>query len=109
MQAKWRVKVIESIEAKIPSLETRTGAVRIWLEKCSMFILPFITVLREGIEAVVFIAGVTFHAPSASVPLPTVTGLAVGCFIGYLIYRYVIQHRVYGRNVADVGGNEGEA
>ena len=52
-----------------------------------MFILPFITVLREGLEAIVFIAGVTFSSPASSVPLPVVTGLAGGSLVGYVIYR----------------------
>ncbi|KAH7025109.1 iron permease FTR1 family protein [Microdochium trichocladiopsis] len=56
-------------------------------EKYAMFFLPLITVLREGIEAVVFIAGVTFSAPATSVPLPVVIGLIAGCVVGYALYK----------------------
>lgn len=52
-----------------------------------MFLVPFVTVLREGIEAIVFIAGVSFSSPAASVPLPVVMGLLAGAAIGYLIYK----------------------
>lgn len=52
-----------------------------------MFMLPFITVLREGLEAVVFIGGVSLGLPATSFPLAVVCGLAAGCLVGYLIYR----------------------
>ena len=52
-----------------------------------MFLLPFVTVLREGLEAVVFIGGVGLTLPASSFPLPVICGLLVGCIIGYLIYR----------------------
>ena len=52
-----------------------------------MFILPFITVLREGLEAVVFIGGVSLGLPATAIPLPTVCGLLAGFAVGYLIYR----------------------
>lgn len=52
-----------------------------------MFILPFITVLREGIEAIVFVAGVSFSATAKSVPLPVVIGLLCGIVVGYLLYK----------------------
>lgn len=52
-----------------------------------MFALPFVTVLREGIEAVVFIAGVTFTAPATAVPLAVVVGLAAGALVGYGLYK----------------------
>ncbi|KAG6025105.1 hypothetical protein E4U41_001606 [Claviceps citrina] len=85
MQAKWRVKLARAIESPI---RTRTrGCFAHWLEKYAMFVLPFVTVLREGVEAVVFVAGVTFSAPAYAVPLPVVVGLLVGGFIGWLLYK----------------------
>ena len=87
MQEKWRVKLAKAVEAPV-----KTGS-KGWfprlLEKYAMFFLPFITVLREGIEAVVFVAGVSFSAPAYSVPLPVVVGLLVGGFAGWLLYKYV--------------------
>lgn len=85
MQAKWRVKLAKAIESPIKA--GSRGCFSHWLEKYSMFVLPFITVLREGIEAVVFVAGVTFSAPAYAVPLPVVVGLLVGGIIGYLLYK----------------------
>ena len=86
MQEKWRVKLAAAVEAKVYT-GNRHGVVKRFLEKYFMFILPFITVLREGIEAIVFVAGVTFSAPATSVPLPVVIGLIVGAVVGYILYK----------------------
>lgn len=87
MQEKWRVKIAAAVEAPIAT----TGSKRTWLkhfaEKYAMFILPFITVLREGIEAIVFVAGVSFTAPASAFPLPVVIGLIAGILVGYLLYK----------------------
>ncbi|OAQ73056.1 plasma membrane iron permease [Pochonia chlamydosporia 170] len=85
MQEKWRVKLAKAIESPIKA--GSKGWIAHWLEKYSMFVLPFITVLREGIEAVVFVAGVTFSAPAYAVPLPVVVGLLVGGIIGWILYK----------------------
>ncbi|KAH6851254.1 iron permease FTR1/Fip1/EfeU [Chaetomium sp. MPI-CAGE-AT-0009] len=63
------------------------GRVKRWMERYAMFVLPFVTVLREGIEAVVFIAGVTFSAPASAVPLAVVVGLAAGAVVGFGLYK----------------------
>ncbi|EGR52329.1 iron permease-like protein [Trichoderma reesei QM6a] len=70
MQDKWRVKLAKAIESPIKVRSSDRGWFAQVLEKYAMFFLPFITVLREGIEAVVFVAGVTFSAPAYAVPLP---------------------------------------
>ncbi|KAM6518297.1 high-affinity iron permease [Fusarium solani] len=85
MQAKWRVKLAKALES--PLKAGSKGWVKKSLEKYAMFVLPFITVLREGIEAVVFVAGVSFSASAKSIPLPTVVGLLAGCFVGYVLYK----------------------
>ncbi|KAI8634434.1 iron permease FTR1 family protein [Xylariaceae sp. FL1651] len=87
MQEKWRVKLAKALEAPVNVSEPRSGWFKRFAEKYAMFVLPFITVLREGIEAIVFIAGVSFSAPVTAVPLPVVVGLAVGGIVGYILYR----------------------
>lgn len=89
LQAKWRVKLAKALEAKDSvkksgSIWTRFG---IWCRKYSMFILPFVTVLREGLEAVIFIGGVSLGLPATAFPIPAVVGLGSGCLIGFLIYK----------------------
>ncbi|KAI1421721.1 iron permease FTR1/Fip1/EfeU [Xylaria sp. FL1777] len=87
LQEKWRVKLAKAIEAPVNTGGSRSGWLKRFAEKYAMFVLPFITVLREGIEAIVFIAGVSFSAPATAVPLPVVVGLIVGAIVGYILYR----------------------
>lgn len=51
LQDKWRVKISKVMEHKDAPLPVK-GKLKMWSEKYAMFILPFITVLREGIEMV---------------------------------------------------------
>lgn len=87
MQEKWRVKLALAMETKAETGGSKKGSFKRFCEKYAMFMLPFITVLREGLEAVVFVAGVTFSAPATAVPLPIFCGLAAGAVVGYGIYK----------------------
>ena len=88
LQDKWRVKLAKSIESNDSAKgKTARGRFKLWCEKYAMFTLPFITVLREGLEAVVFIGGVSLSLPASSFPLPVVIGIGCGCLVGYFIYR----------------------
>jgi high-affinity iron transporter len=88
LQDKWRVKIAQVLEKKdLGSHVNATTKFKRWSEKYAMFLLPFITVLREGLEAVVFIGGVGLTLPATAFPLAVVCGLAAGIAIGYLIYR----------------------
>ena len=101
LQDKWRLKLAKAMEARDASdtlIKTKfmrrrivQGKIKHWCEKYSMFLLPFITVLREGLEAVIFIGGVGLSVPATAFPLAVVCGLACGIAIGYLIYRSVLQ------------------
>lgn len=94
LQDKWRVKLAQALESKELTKRGTAGTrFKQWAEKYAMFILPFITVLREGLEAVVFIGGVSLSIPASSFPLAVVCGLACGAIIGYLIYRLVTSIR----------------
>lgn len=94
MQDKWRVKLARALEARDSANKIAAAGVKIkfgkkfklWCEKYAMFMLPFVTILREGLEAVVFIGGVSLGLPATSIPLPTVCGLLAGSAIGYIIY-----------------------
>ncbi|EGP90546.1 unnamed protein product [Zymoseptoria tritici ST99CH_1A5] len=88
LQEKWRVKISQALEKHHAGqgLGMRSRF-KLWCEKYAMFLLPFITVLREGLEAVVFIGGVGLGLPAKSFPLAVVCGLASGIAIGYIIYR----------------------
>jgi high-affinity iron transporter len=79
MQEAWRIKLAE----KSSQQKGMSG----FGKRYAMFLLPFITVLREGLEAVVFVAGVGLSEPASGFPLPAITGLLAGSLIGYVIYR----------------------
>ncbi|KAK5080736.1 high-affinity iron permease [Lithohypha guttulata] len=87
LQDKWRVKLAKALDTKGSGSAKFGEKARIWAEKYAMFMLPFITVLREGLEAVVFIGGVSLGLPATSIPLAVICGLLAGCLIGYGIYR----------------------
>ncbi|OSX63611.1 hypothetical protein POSPLADRAFT_1045912 [Postia placenta MAD-698-R-SB12] len=80
-KAKWRVKLQRAFSGKQVDRETRAG-------KWVLFILPFITVLREGMEAVIFVGGVSLGQPAVSIPIAAVVGLVCGLVCGYLIYAF---------------------
>jgi high-affinity iron transporter len=88
LQDKWRVKITKLLEEKDSQLPLG-GRFKRWGEKYAMFLLPFVTVLREGIEAVLFIAGVGLGLPATSFPLAVICGLGAGALIGVLIYKSV--------------------
>lgn len=93
LQAKWRVKLAKAVEAKDNPRVNASSRFKQFCEKYAMFILPFVTILREGLEAVVFIGGVSLGLPAASIPLAVVTALAAGTLVGYLIYKYGLCNR----------------
>lgn len=89
LQDKWRVKIAKAIESKDRTRHNSTGGrLKLWAEKYAMFVLPFITVLREGLEAVVFIGGVALGFPATAFPIPVLTGIAAGLLISFFIYKY---------------------
>ncbi|RPB25152.1 plasma membrane iron permease [Terfezia boudieri ATCC MYA-4762] len=88
LREKWVTKLSITVDSSAQTTkETNTSRISIWSKKYAMFLLPFITVLREGLECVIFVGGVSFAAPATSFPLPVVTGLLGGSAIGWLIYK----------------------
>ncbi|KAF9934354.1 hypothetical protein BGZ65_003810 [Modicella reniformis] len=81
MQEKWKVRLTKAMN------DENAQGLRNTSRKYALFILPLITVLREGVEALVFIGGVTFTEEPRAIPLAVVVGLALGWFVGFLIYR----------------------
>ncbi|KAF1996347.1 plasma membrane iron permease-like protein [Amniculicola lignicola CBS 123094] len=87
MQDKWRVKIAKVMEARDTSSLPFSGRLKRWTEKYAMFFLPFITVLREGIEAVLFIAGVGVGLPATAFPLAVICGIGAGALVGFALYK----------------------
>ncbi|KAL2443878.1 High affinity iron permease ftrA [Exophiala dermatitidis] len=80
---KWRVKIAQAL------VEKKQGHSWLgnWSRRYVMLIIPLITTLREGVEAVVFIGGVSLGYPATAFPIPVITGLLAGVLIGYLLFR----------------------
>ncbi|KAG0659109.1 high-affinity iron permease [Maudiozyma exigua] len=88
MQSKWRVKIAKSL-VEVPKRKRDFFRLSYLTSRYSMFLLPFITVLREGLEAVVFVAGAgitTKGSEPSAYPLPVFVGLIAGGFVGWLLY-----------------------
>lgn len=86
MQAKWRVKLHNAINN---SNYLKSKKSNLWSEKYFMFILPFITTLREGMEAIVFIGGIGINENTSFTAIinSVLTALVMGTMIGVLLYR----------------------
>ena len=114
-RVKWRLKLAAAFEkshAEAMAARNGGGSRFGWLRgnknkdkegrsgKWALFLLPFITLLREGLEAVVFVGGVSellllglcllqvsLNIQATSIPIPVITGLLAGGVVGYIIYR----------------------
>lgn len=84
MKAKWRIKLAKAILSEKRS----KFSLGHFTQKYAMFILPFITCLREGLEAVVFVGGVGLNSPATSFPIPVITGLIAGILVGLILYYF---------------------
>ena len=99
-KTKWRVKLrhafaknsaVRDTSAKVrpcpfslyflPTNPSQTG-------RYALLILPMITVLREGLEAVVFIGGVALGQPASSIPIAAIVGIVCGLVVGVFIYLF---------------------
>lgn len=87
MRDKWRVKIAAALEANGGDDGSAPKGLRFIGEKYAMFLLPFVTVLREGFEGVLFIIGAGLGLPASAFPLAVVCGLGTGALVGYLLYR----------------------
>ncbi|KAF9955446.1 hypothetical protein BGZ70_010241 [Mortierella alpina] len=81
MQEKWKVKLAKAMD------DENAQGLGNQSRKYALFLLPLVTVLREGLEAVVFIGGVTFTEEPKAIPLAILSGVALGLMIGFAIYR----------------------
>ncbi|KAJ2488320.1 high-affinity iron permease [Coemansia sp. RSA 2050] len=89
MQDKWRAKLGSAMVEESGRREgwRRWVDFKVFSKRYLFFHLPFLTVLREGLEAVVFVGGVSLGATAKSIPLAVVIGLLCGGVVGYAIYR----------------------
>lgn len=60
----------------------KTGRATNW----ALFLLCFSAVFREGIEAVVFLAGVSTTESVTAIPIAAVVGILIGLACGFLLF-----------------------
>ncbi|CUM56460.1 unnamed protein product [Debaryomyces tyrocola] len=98
MQNKWNNKLSTLINQSnyIGNIMTQpgdnsdlSGKVSNFSEKYAMFILPFVTTLREGMEAIIFIGGIRINENTSiwAIFNSFATALIFGSLIGVLLYR----------------------
>ena len=51
-----------------------------------MFLLAFSTTLREGIESVIFLTGVSAGIDPRSIPIAGIVGILLGLAVGIILY-----------------------
>jgi len=78
-RSKWENKLRDATEQYLERHERGN--------KWALILLPFTVVLREGVESIVFMAGIGFSNPASGLPIPVITGIITGFLIGYIIYK----------------------
>lgn len=53
---------------------------------CRVFLLPFL--IPIGLEAVIFIGGVSLGQSATSIPIAAIVGLICGTIAGFVIYQF---------------------
>lgn len=91
LQEKWRAKLSRALNPsdnsdgnRAPGFFDRFNHLG---EEYGLFVLPFITVLREGFEGVVFIAGAGLGLSVTSVFGSAVLGILAGALVGFFLYK----------------------
>lgn len=107
MQRKWQVKLSRNMKKNLTQsvdeetilqhelgVSFRKSTAKNWkakmrgmLDKYSLMILPFVTLLREGLEAIFVITGVTASEPVSAIPLSILLAVGIGSFIGVSLYK----------------------
>lgn len=89
LKEKFRVKLANILINK--NLEEiandKRSKFKIYAERYALFFLPFITCLRESLEAFVFIGGVGVGQPLTTLPLSTLLGVLVSAVVGVFLYK----------------------
>ena len=67
--------------------ERKKAAKEKFSKKYFLAILPFVTTLREGLEAVVFMVGIGMSQPLSSLHLAVLAGVLLGSGIGISLYK----------------------
>ncbi|KAG6555372.1 hypothetical protein Mapa_002598 [Marchantia paleacea] len=84
-RAKWEKKLTKVTTDSVQ--KHASGELQSSRSKYALFLIPFTVVVREGVEAVIFLGGIGLEGSGTAYPLAAVTGAACGVLIGYLLYK----------------------
>lgn len=103
MQKKWQAKLSKDMAKQFATDPTGVDeedivegpqhkrGIRGWFkkyaEKYSLMVLPLVTLLREGLEAIFVISGVSASEPVSSLPLSIILAFTIGSLIGVSLYK----------------------
>lgn len=89
LREKFRVKLASIIYSdRLLDFNGQRASAKTFSEKYALFILPFVTTLREGLEAVVFIGGIGIDSPLTSIPLSMLAATSLSSIFGFYFYKY---------------------
>lgn len=104
-KTKWRIKLQQAFEGQ---RETHPQILYAWVDtavvdasgaartgKWALFTLPFIVVLREGLEAVVFVGGVSLGQSASAIPIAAIVGIICGLICGFILYTFASRSSKY--------------
>jgi high-affinity iron transporter len=109
MQRKWQAKLSKGMAKQFENNPTgvddaeavdqleheldckKKSGIKAWFkkyaEKYSLMVLPMVTLLREGLEAIFVISGVSASEPVSSLPLSIILAFTIGTVIGVFLYK----------------------
>ncbi|SCU95118.1 LANO_0E09340g1_1 [Lachancea nothofagi CBS 11611] len=88
LREKFRIKLATIIYSDRSKILQDNGQKAVkFSEKYALFILPFVTALREGLEAVVFVGGVGIDQPLSSIPLSMLAATLISSIFGYFFFK----------------------
>ncbi|KAI5057536.1 hypothetical protein GOP47_0027965 [Adiantum capillus-veneris] len=83
-RAKWERKLTQ---VTIDALNKEGDVLERKRNKYALFLIPFTVVLREGVEAVIFLGGVGLEGSGTAYPIPAIVGIFCGIAVGYVLYK----------------------
>lgn len=87
LKEKFRVKLANLLINRDSASDTHQSRWKHFMERYSLFFLPFITCMRESLEAFVFVGGVGISQPLSTIPLSATVAVIVASIAGYYLYR----------------------
>ncbi|KAI8392087.1 Iron permease FTR1 family [Nakaseomyces glabratus] len=90
LREKFRVKLASIIYSDRGGMISKVNSSKAvsFSEKYAFFILPFVTSLREGLEAVVFIGGVGLDQPMSAIMVSMACAVCISGVFGVFFFRY---------------------